>query len=898
MAIRILIVFAAMLPSGWAASLPQGEARSLTAGAETLGALIAKLGDVDYKIREQATLKLWSSGETTLPALREAMDGSDPEISHRAGELIWKIELAITPEMDPAMVKKIERYPIVSLPEKVNILVQLIRSGASKQFLKLYAAEKSPEISQQFKDRAREVATGAAREEILKKDLPAARAFLELAPQDAAGLLALADFHRSQGTLVAEIERAAAGSSPAWQLALHRANGDLPAALAAAGAAGEAKLAAYLAVLMGDPLPWLKTDLGDDENGDLQRAYTEQIIHQWQEGEPGGGGLKELKKASTGKDEEDRTLAIHLLFLLGQTSDAEAALAKHAPFEAFLHLESVERVDEALHLLNLDPDSPQLAEWVKKRVAYLKIDDGDPRHDRELEVATAQAQLLKMANFLERRGLSAQAEAAFVGPLAELAAVRKDVFLAFLGGLVGHQFSDASSPLLAVQLAASWAKSDASRWQMIVSSAFRNDSEPRQWWQWLGEISPTAPAVERFEAMLALFCLTPDPANLREKWLVRAWQVIAELPAEKRSEPLSLLAYLADGAGPRNQDDSTNNLDAALGLKAGAALAAAGTAREEWVPHVHNLIAAERWNEAAEIFIAQIKSTAEIKRVPDPALYAYAGACLRLAKREKEAAGYDALADQLALGSGALRIGTAYALGRQYQKAKQWWMRGAIQNESEMQSIAGGLETILPGLLDAGKWKEAAAITEVLAQHGLSLDHTRVPAVAFIRLRMQADMTRALALLRQDRAKATALLEKCHGLFLGDASLADYFFPALRKAGLLPLHDRLFDLSWDFITRSTQQYPTSENTYNSAAWLASRARRNLDQAEKFSQKALALNPNQAAYLDTMAEIAYAKGDRAAALKWSGQAVNFAPMDAMIARQHERFRTAPLPEGKN
>ena len=60
-------------------------------------------------------------------------------------------------------------------------------------------------------------------------------------------------------------------------------------------------------------------------------------------------------------------------------------------------------------------------------------------------------------------------------------------------------------------------------------------------------------------------------------------------------------------------------------------------------------------------------------------------------------------------------------------------------------------------------------------------------------------------------------------------------------------------------------------------------------------EALALNPDQAAYLDTMAEVQFAKRDRKAALKWSAQAVNYSSGDSMIRRQYERFANSPFPE---
>ena len=97
-----------------------------------------------------------------------------------------------------------------------------------------------------------------------------------------------------------------------------------------------------------------------------------------------------------------------------------------------------------------------------------------------------------------------------------------------------------------------------------------------------------------------------------------------------------------------------------------------------------------------------------------------------------------------------------------------------------------------------------------------------------------------------------------------------------------------------------ERFPDGDNTRNTAAWLASRARMRLPEAEKHLQAALAENPGQAAYLDTMAEVRFAMGDRAGAVKWSDRALLHYPLidtpyDTMIRKQQHRFRHHPLPE---
>ena len=143
------------------------------------------------------------------------------------------------------------------------------------------------------------------------------------------------------------------------------------------------------------------------------------------------------------------------------------------------------------------------------------------------------------------------------------------------------------------------------------------------------------------------------------------------------------------------------------------------------------------------------------------------------------------------------------------------------------------------------------------------------------------------------------MLGRCHALFPSGGLLADHFFPSLRKAGLIKEHDQYFEKSWSIYSRLTKEYPNSERLHNGSAWMAARAVRHLSEAEEHAKKALALNPDQSAYLDTMAEVQFAKRDRKAAVKWSAQAVNFDPplsaSGVMIRHQYERFLKEPFPE---
>ncbi len=884
------LIFSGLSVLGWAAAgvAPTIAEAVALAPAKPVEWLIRELADQNFRTREEATGKIWEIGESALPALQAAANGSDPEQAFRARELIRKIQLSITPETDPEVIGLIERYAKAAPNEKVNLLNLMAKKRAWRQILKLYATEKSPELRSRFQDAAKEVAIHAARECLLQGNPASARDYLEMAPADAAGLVTLAEFHRSHGTLDAELKRTQAvkgRNSEAWQLALYRAAGNLEAARDAATAAGELRVSAAMSVLLGDPLPFLKTDQAGNREGAVRKIYSALAIKRWQGREIRPSEMEALTRVLGNHDDGERENAINALFLLGATGPAEEAMVKNSAFAGFKHFEALERISDALKALNLDPEKPDYTAWVAKRMEHLAKDDAD----NERDVSTDTEQLVAMANFLERRGLTAEADAAYLAPLEDLAKKDLGIFTDFLRILFGDQDSTSGAPLLAKKIGYKWAGDDAGRWSELVTTGFGEEDEPTAWWAWTAELDPKASRIERFDAMLALFHLGADPTKLRSKYLSLAWDAIKRTPAERQAVLIKRVSFVATQL-------SSKFGNAEQGLRAWDQLPESARGEIFWGPHIVNLSAKERWNDAAAIFIKQIARVTELKQEPRPDCYAYVAACLRQAGRGAEATAYDVWADKLALGhtEASIQISHAYAYGRDYKRASEWWDRAIRECDPDSAEFVTSLQLATDSLLENGQWKTAAAMAEVIAQTYASSAYARQPAIGLLRQRMQADMARALGNLKTDRAGSIALLEKCHRLFPSEGSLADSFFPSLRKAGLIEEHNRWFGISWDMMADVLKRYPASDNTYNTAGWLASRARLNLDLAENYLQKALAMNPEQSSYLDTMAEIQFAKGNRAKALEWSELAVNFSPQESLLRRQHERFRSNPLP----
>ncbi len=875
------------------AAAPSPETAGRAVISQPIGKLVAQLGDDSFQAREKASGDLWRMGDAALPELRKAAAGEDPERAVRARELIGKIELFITPDTDPAIIALVGKYQTASEGEKTDLLDMMFQKRAWRQLLKLYAAETNAEVRANYETKACLVAVAAAREKLMADQPDEAREFLELAPATPSGLLALAEFHRSQGTLEVELERSKqlpAGTGDAWRTALYRASGNLEAARDSAQAAGEDRISAAMSVLLGDPLPWLRLPGPAGREGEIRRNYTALAIRRWQGEAIPDADFEPLRKAMTAKNKNKRRSAIDAMLLLGRRAEAEPELARF-PLAAFSYFDTIDETSQALATLGLDPERPDFEGWVEKRFAQMAGDGAEPP-DLDTESGGDRNELITMAGFLETRGLHGENASAFTEPLLKLAEDDSPAFLDVLGLLFGATPKLGSAPELAMEVGIAWAGDEDSRWDDLVHSASRGQEPWEEMWEWMGKLDAKATRPERLEAFLTVTGNLHGRKDLRKRWIDLAWAELKNAPAAGREDWLRKIFLISVGV-----PDAENQLRR---LAEAGPEASKGTFREE-------LSAAGRWDEVAEISLKTAEQNEKFAREPDLANRAYASAALRRAGRPDEADAQDEMIDKFSLGHGWLLIVAGYTLGGDFEKAAQAlekWAREADPDSLEADRFPAfgnplisllGMDDLGEMLLERGEWKRAAAIFEVLCQASAGTGAFLDTPVAALRARLQAEVARGLAILPDDRERALEILVACPRDYPGDGSLADFFYPPLRKAGLIELHDQCFAESWQRMSALIARYPESANTNNTVAWVAARACRELDAAEKFSENALRLAPDLGIYLDTLAEIHFARGDREGALKWSGRAVNFMPDAVELRQQYERFRSDPLPK---
>ncbi len=85
--------------------------------------------------------------------------------------------------------------------------------------------------------------------------------------------------------------------------------------------------------------------------------------------------------------------------------------------------------------------------------------------------------------------------------------------------------------------------------------------------------------------------------------------------------------------------------------------------------------------------------------------------------------------------------------------------------------------------------------------------------------------------------------------------------------------------------------PDSAEHRNNLAWLYARCDEQLDEALKLAREAVAAQPDNAAYLDTLAEAQFRLGNHEEAIRLETRALEIRPDDAFMREQLERFRAA-------
>ncbi len=132
-------------------------------------------------------------------------------------------------------------------------------------------------------------------------------------------------------------------------------------------------------------------------------------------------------------------------------------------------------------------------------------------------------------------------------------------------------------------------------------------------------------------------------------------------------------------------------------------------------------------------------------------------------------------------------------------------------------------------------------------------------------------------------------LDKLGQIFEKDPGLATDIVPALQEAGRTSEADRCFDAAYKDLSADLAADPTDAESKNNLAWLCACCGRNLDEAIKLADQAVAAAPSDSAFLDTDAEAHFRAGQRDRAVELETHALQLKPGDAFMQSQLQEFQ---------
>ncbi len=130
---------------------------------------------------------------------------------------------------------------------------------------------------------------------------------------------------------------------------------------------------------------------------------------------------------------------------------------------------------------------------------------------------------------------------------------------------------------------------------------------------------------------------------------------------------------------------------------------------------------------------------------------------------------------------------------------------------------------------------------------------------------------------------------RAHAVWPGNIELALRLVPVLEEKEHEREADAVFDLVHADALRRAEDFPENAGAQNDLAWLNAKCSRRLDEALKHARQAVAAEPDSVAYLDTLAEVHFQRGDRDEAVALAERCVAMDPRGEHYRDQLKRFR---------
>lgn len=843
-----------------------------------------QLGDNDFKVRENASKKLWQAGAAAESALEKAVQSDDRETARRARELLDKFRWGIYPDTPADIVALIHAYQSSTGKQRLDVLEKLLDSGDAglRAVLKIAAAENDANQRKMLADAVAKKLPTAFLLAVTEGKFQPFERLLEFGHEGKfIGHNQYAAYWLLRGKLQERIAQVAdrLREQPghkwlAQALAyLHRANGDLKQARTAAEKSGRADL-----------LEGILYELGDWKALAERPNLAERARHP---SEPENPAEKWAYRAAFA-----RLAGKHTEF-----ENAVGALRKFAygkgnsvPFawEAVKALLLNDRPSDALELLR---DLPECRDLLFD-ILYARLDFDAARDLAKKEISTDKG--IPRLGFARARWLcllgDKEGEALFdrfaehikdgIDPEWVQALLKEEI----RAGLKDRAYTHAARALSVAPPRNPSGRDNQPMIWLCFSQLFPKQTTTAEvWWITLRDQfkeESTATVLKRLVALLEGKVAAKDV----KAWIKHAEEILRSGGRKQNIWPPPdawgpALAEAAIGAGL--DDLASSLLEKADNRDALLRLGDLRAANKQWAK------AAERYRQAWAKQLQGSSGTA----AHDPLPLYLAGDALIHAGQESDGKKLIEKAHAIPFTDTDVRYNFITALSNRGHKEAARHETELMLHVSDPNSFYSNdaLRRLAFTALVRKDYLHAADAFEKSMLRCLQANTSFMENASYVNVPAQIHKWRAVGLLAAGRL-GEAL--KQADLALTDApgyvDLAIALVPELERRGHKKEAADLFNRCYGAYEKVCRAYPRYAQGHNSMAWLSVCCRRNLDQALQHAEKAVELAPTSAGYLDTLAEVHFQRGNKDKAIALQKRAVELNPKKSYYRKQLKRL----------
>jgi predicted Zn-dependent protease len=877
-ALPLIFLFAALIlvwrPLSYSGE-KEGQKEARPPDREEIIRAINELKSDDFQVREAATKRIWQMGRLAEPFLRKAVAQDSAELHYRGKRVLGEFKLGLYPDTPENIRNLVQAYRTGNNNDKQLAINNLIRLGETDILIRLVKQEKDSDIRATVATRIAANVEEKAPELIYSDQLEKAEELLELAALSTPGMRSYAAFLLQAGKLDAAIkaQRELIDDSRtdaellAWML---RTRGDFTEAEQIFTKLGDNTRSRETRVAAGDLQAYAEmfTDPNRPAADTLGfAAAAARLTGDMEKFERITADIEQYARAHP--DELDRCL--NALIINGDFKRAfrlagEMNRTEVANMETWRY-----RFDEAFKALGVTEDGAPYRQWLEGFKDNFKITS-----EKQIDAA-----IMPAVKVTEGCILTGQLEEAqrIMRETAALLEARKASLLPLI-----YRESQLKLNKLALKHAESAMKLEIEG--DVIETLFQEVDEAgtRRCWEQISRTFSDEPTVARLERMTALFDTNQQEA-LRDK----------------REETIDALVASAKAAPQREAGQALWQSVAYLGRLHGQwELAAMATGN--WVQLLGNEVLWFNLMAYGDILMSAGKPQMAVEQYDkawkmepsNPALLYLKALALHGAGEADSAASLKKKASLMAIGDITKRHYLAYYM----------WLHNdqemAREQDRLILRLANPREGAHPEALRRrsadlklnGNSREAATALEcyMLSMMQPVNQSSVISRKAALGYAMDLGTLQAKHALESGKAAdAAAQIARLQEINSSDSSMLEDMYQLLVDAGKQKEADNLFATTYATCKSVADRFPGRAQHHNNLAWLLSRCAKQLDEALKHANRAVGSEPENGAFLDTLAEVHFQLGNRKKAVELSEKAVVILNDDAQVRRQLERFK---------